>query len=155
MRACRTHNDCISEALINAEKICDSRGIRFTQLRREVLRLVWASHRPVKAYDLLKSLRTRRVNAQPPTVYRALDFLLANGLIHRLNSLNAFVGCGHPAKHHECYFLFCTICGNIRECCSVQLERVILNAAHKNQFKLQHTTLEMQGECDECRRGVR
>src|SRR5690606_29433035 len=75
---------------------CRARGLRLTPLRLEVLELVAASEKPVKAYDLLDRLKTDRAGAAPPTVYRALDFLLDNGFIHKLESINAYVGCHHP-----------------------------------------------------------
>ena len=88
------HSRCVSHALAEAEAICARQGLRLTALRKRVLELVWASHKPLGAYDILGVLSDedgRR--AAPPTVYRALDFLLENGLVHRIASLNAFVGC--------------------------------------------------------------
>ncbi len=153
VQVCHAHKDCVSEALLNAEAVCRDREARFTKLRRKVLRLIWASHRPAKAYDILKKLGVGTAGAKPPTVYRALDFLLVNGLAHRLNSLNAYVGCSHPLQHDECYFLFCSTCGEIEECCSGELKRAIRKATGRNQFEPRHTTLEIEGKCRECRRG--
>ena len=83
------------------EHASEERGLRLTPLRKEVLELVAAADKPVKAYDLLDQLRERHGNAAPPTVYRALDFLLENGFIHKLESINAFVSCHHPAEAHQ------------------------------------------------------
>ena len=91
------HSRCVAEALAEAEALCAKQGTRLTTLRKRVLELVWASHKPLGAYDILGVLSEedgRR--AAPPTVYRALDFLLENGLVHRIASLNAFIGCVHP-----------------------------------------------------------
>src|SRR5699024_7737219 len=84
---------CVSDALARADRICRPQGRRLTPMRRRVLELVWNSHKPVKAYDLLEAIRSNRNNAAPITVYRALDFLQEAGLVHRIESLNAFVGC--------------------------------------------------------------
>lgn len=105
---------------------------------------------PSKAYDILDKLSLTGISAKPPTVYRALDFLLENGLIHRINSLNAFVGCGHPAKHAQCYFLICTECAEVTECCTQSLTRAIEKTGEENDFSSLHTSLEIQGICATC-----
>src|SRR5262245_4876474 len=105
------HDRCVTDALSAAEAVCARAGDRLTPLRRRVLELVWASHRPAGAYALLDRLREDGRGAAPPTVYRALDFLLERGLIHRIESLNAFVGCAHPGENHLVQFLICRSCG--------------------------------------------
>ncbi|WP_373088649.1 Fur family transcriptional regulator [Sneathiella sp.] len=151
MHNCDQHSDCVEEALRRADNICAERGLRFTQQRRKVLELVWESHGPVKAYDILDRLDSRIAAIKPPTVYRALDFLAENGLVHRLDSLKAFIGCSHPLKHRECYFLICTDCGEAKECCNSELADVINETSHNNGFRAEHTTLEITGECRDCR----
>ncbi|MCF8466945.1 MAG: transcriptional repressor [Sneathiella sp.] len=151
MHNCTSHNDCITEALVRAESICNDRGLRFTDLRRKVLELVWTSHGPIKAYDILDKLDARIAAIKPPTVYRALDFLTENGLVHKINSLNAFVGCSHPLKHSECYFLICSDCGEAKECCSADLVEAIAKTGRRNEFLPEHITLEITGECGDCR----
>lgn len=151
MHNCTTHSDCIAEALQRAEDICDARGLRFTDVRRKVLELVWQSHGPIKAYDILDRLDQRIASIKPPTVYRALDFLTENGLVHKINSLNAFVGCGHPLKHRECYFLICTDCGEAKECCNLDIVDAVAKTSWRNQFEIKNVTLEITGECSDCR----
>src|SRR5919198_1183629 len=109
------HGACIETALDRAAALCERRGAQLTPLRREVLRLVWRGHAPVGAYDLLEALRTRKRGAAPPTVYRALDFLIAHGLVHRIETRNAFVGCEHPGEAHAGQFLLCDACGKAAE----------------------------------------
>ena len=87
--------------------LCAERGVRLTALRSLVLELILQSHQPVGAYELLDILKNERRNAQPPTVYRALNFLLDLGLIHRIESLNAYVGCDAPHTNHYAQFLIC------------------------------------------------
>lgn len=150
MSDCKHHQQCVNNALREGEKICQENGLRFTTLRRKVLELIWQSHKPAKAYDILDQLSDDNGQAKPPTVYRTLDFLLENGLIHRLNSLNAYVGCSHPVQHHDCYFLICKKCEEVVECCNTGLTQAIEAAASKNQFTTDQAILEIQGLCKSC-----
>ena len=108
--------------LERVEAACDRRGVRLTELRRQVLGLVLDSAKPAGAYDLLEKLRPHHHGAAPPTVYRALDFLLEQGLIHKVERLSAFVGCLHGVEehddevhHHAAQFLICRRCGQVTE----------------------------------------
>ncbi|MEM7070207.1 MAG: Fur family transcriptional regulator [Pseudomonadota bacterium] len=149
MYKCSDHQSCMDNALQKADLICRQRNLRFTNLRRKVLQMIWADHHPSKAYELLDKLK-KDISAKPPTIYRALNFLMENGLIHKLNSLNAYIGCAHPLKHHECYFLICNICKNIEECYDHKLSKAIVNATYKNKFYLDSTVLEINGKCQKC-----
>lgn len=133
-----------------ATDICLERELRFTDLRKNVFQLIWESHKPAKAYDLLEKIKINDANAKPPTIYRTLDFLLDNGLIHRLNSQNAFVGCSHPLLHQDCYFLICDQCHVIRECCDKQLKNAITKTTNLKKFKPKNITLEIEGLCEDC-----
>ena len=152
MTLCSDHHHCQESALATAENLCQSRGIRLTPGRRQVLSLIWQSHRPMKAYDLLDQLRQTDAQAKPPTVYRALDFLMEQGLIHRIDSLNAYTGCGHPETLPcDCYFMICQTCGNAQECCNESLSARIHDMAKERGFTPQHTVLEIAGLCQDCR----
>lgn len=150
MRSCPNHDSCVDAALQKAALICQKKGLRFTELRQKVLEMIWANHGPAKAYDILDKLKGKETSAKPPTVYRTLDFLLKHGFIHRLSSLHAYVGCSHPLKHDECYFLICRKCGEIEECCNSKLAQAITGTTSRNKFKPKHITLEIEGECREC-----
>ena len=152
MTLCSDHHHCQESALATAENLCQSRGIRLTPGRRQVLSLIWQSHQPMKAYDLLDQLRQTDAQAKPPTVYRALDFLMEQGLIHRIDSLNAYTGCGHPETLPcDCYFMICQTCGNAQECCNESLSARIHTMAKERGFTPQHTVLEIAGLCQDCR----
>ena len=151
MLACQDHEVCIESAMREAESICQEKGLRFTDLRREVLRLIWRSHVPAKAYDILENLKGKEWSAKPPTVYRALDFLLETGLVHKLDSINAYIGRSHPRDHNGCYFLICTDCNEAKECCSSELSDAIELAWNKNSFSPKKITLEVFGQCSACR----
>jgi Fur family zinc uptake transcriptional regulator len=133
------------------EHECNARSLRLTPLRREVLELVAKARRPVKAYDLLESLRDRHAGAAPPTVYRALDFLLENGFIHKLESINAFVFCQHPAEAHQVPFLICDVCESATEVCDEgAIAHLIERQAHDFGFRAKAQTLEVHGVCRRC-----
>lgn len=146
------HRRCVSTALSKADATCDASGLRLTPLRRRVLELVWGSHTPVKAYDLLATLGKERDQAAPPTVYRALDFLLEAGLVHRIASLNAFVGCGEPGLGHAGQFLICTGCGMVAELDEPELSNTIATSAARLGFEVRRETIEIEGLCAQCRR---
>lgn len=144
------HDDCVARALQNAETICRNRGLRLTAQRRRVLELVWGSHRPVGAYEILDSLRDGGQKAAPPTVYRALDFLIEANLVHRLDSLNAFVGCPDPSNPHTGQFLICRNCRSVVELHDRAISEVIARGAASQGFEATHQTLEVQGICEAC-----
>jgi Fur family zinc uptake transcriptional regulator len=151
--ACRQHDHhrCINDALTIAQDICKSKGSRLTKLREQVLKIVWQSHKPLGAYsvmDILAEQSTRRV--APPTVYRALDFLLEHGLIHRINLLNAFVGCTRPQQQHANNFLICQDCGVAIEFSTTALDCAISSALAQFDFSLIGQSVELLGQCQQC-----
>ena len=150
MKKCTSHKSCIKKALIEAKIISDQRGVKLTKLRETVLKLIWKNHSYVKAYDLLDELRKIDPSAKPPTVYRSLDFLMQNGFIHKIQSLNAFVGCSHPSEHNECYFLICKECQSIEECHSKNINEFVQSTSNTNNFSANQVTLEISGICQEC-----
>lgn len=150
MLPCKNHTHCIDTAIDKAEVLCRKNDLRFTEIRRTVLRLIWANHEPAKAYDILDQLKNEHMPAKPPTVYRALDFLLENHFVHKLSSLNAYIGCPHPGEHSQCYFLICNKCNKVQECCNQVLTEAVIYTTHTQHFKPKHTTLEIQGICQQC-----
>ncbi len=149
------HQRCIENALHTAERLCRERGVRLTPLRKKVLELVWADHRAVKAYDLLESLGDARKAAKPPTVYRALDFLAEQGLIHRVESLNAFIGCNRSGNRHPSLLFICRLCGDVEEHPAPEVMRALAGEAEEAGFQPEHQTIELIGTCAHCakRRG--
>ncbi|CAE6880705.1 Zinc uptake regulation protein [Pseudomonas marincola] len=146
------HSHCVSHALAEAESICARQGLRLTTLRKRVLELVWQSHKPLGAYDILAVLSEedgRR--AAPPTVYRALDFLLENGLVHRIASLNAFVGCNQPELAHQGQFLICRTCHAAIELEQAAISDAIIQCAQTVGFTVESQTVEVVGLCAGCR----
>lgn len=147
------HSSCVDAALSQAQTLCDQRGARLTRIRQRVLELVWQSHKPVGAYDLLPLLAEEGFNSAPPTVYRALDFLLELGLIHRLTSLNAYVGCTQPGHAHaaSCFFL-CRQCGCAQELESQLYDSISQKVEAQLGVTVEHQITELSGLCPNCAR---
>jgi Fur family zinc uptake transcriptional regulator len=148
-----THFSPATCALLDsADRICQRRGARLTDLRREVLGYVLESAKPSGAYDLMAQLgNTRRI--APPTVYRALDFLLEQGLVHKIERLSAFVGCVHGADHahpHSAQFLICSKCGRTAELASRTLIDALAQEALGAGFVIRGATIEAEGLCSLC-----
>ena len=136
--------------LTKARAYCDQRGARFTPLREKVYALMLEKHGPMGAYELLDALKETESGAKPATVYRALDFLLDFGFIHRLESTNAFVACHHFGCHHPVQFLICDSCGFVTEIQSEGLEETLTAQANRHGFKISKQTIEAHGLCSEC-----
>ena len=146
------HEQCVSDALAAAEQVCERSGARLTPLRRRVLELVWQSHRPMGAYDLLDTLaREDDRRPAPPTVYRALDFLQEHGLVHRIASLNAFIGCPSPEHNHQGHFLICRHCRVAFELDQSLIQPAISKVARQRDFSVEAETVEITGICAHCR----
>jgi Fur family zinc uptake transcriptional regulator len=150
----------LDAALERAAATCTRHGAQLTELRRQVLRLVLESPQPIGAYALLDRLQQARRGAAPPTVYRALDFLLAQGLIHKVERLNAFIGCdeaGHGHAHgedHPHQFLICRDCGATAEICDPGVAGAVARAAAEAGFTPRRSTIEVEGSCARCAAGA-
>lgn len=145
------HHRCIDDALLAARRICKSQGARLTELRERVLTKVWQSHRPLGAYTILEMLAEDGLgHPAPPTVYRALDFLQEQGLVHRLSSLNAYIGCDDPGEPHDCQFLICRHCQVTVEVAATEVSKALTRCAEKRDFSIHHSNVEIVGECPNC-----
>ena len=144
------HGRCVSRAVAAAAKLCKERGVRLTALRRRVLELVWRGHRPVGAYEILNRLGGAGRAAAPPTVYRALDFLLGQGLVHRIESRNAFIGCADPGASHSGQFLICDRCGNTLELDDDDIAGSVRRSAEQLGFRVAGQLVEVRGLCPAC-----
>jgi Fur family zinc uptake transcriptional regulator len=151
----------VETMLDHAAATCAHRGVQLTELRRQVLRLVLEAEQPIGAYALLDRLKASRAGAAPPTVYRALDFLREQGLIHRVERLNAFVGCVEATQHpHDCdcgaehdhphQFLICTRCGATAEISDAAVALALRRAAERANFAARRATVEIEGLCAAC-----
>jgi len=146
------HAQCVADAIVTAREICDSRGSRFTPIRKRVLELIWSGHHPITAYEVLDLLsKESKKTVAPPTVYRALDFLIEEGFIHKLESLNAFVGCPDPEHSHQGHFLICQSCSIVQEISGNKLSGTLSGIAKDHGFSSKKTMLEILGLCSSCK----
>jgi len=145
-----------ARSLQSAERLCEEKGLAFTPLRRQVYALIAADSTPVGAYDLLDRLKKQRANAAPVTVYRALDFLLEAGLIHRIDALQAYAACevhGHAEHEHPDHgglVLVCSRCKQLTEFEDPKLERQIERTALAHGFRIAQHLIEIRGLCGRC-----
>jgi Fur family zinc uptake transcriptional regulator len=141
------HNDA---ALSAAEQVCARRGVRLTALRRRVLEQILKAGGVVKAYDLIHDLSSSDRNIKPPTVYRSLSFLLEQGFIHRIESLNGFVACNHPGEMHDTLLMICDACGSIQELHPTEISDALDHAAIQQGFAVEEKIVELHGRCRSC-----
>jgi Fur family zinc uptake transcriptional regulator len=140
----------VQAALRSAEQLCAEAGERWTPSRRRTYELLVEAGAPVKAYDLIASYAAKdEPVAKPATVYRALDFLTAHGLVHRIESLNAFLACRSDHAGHAATFLICDCCGRVEEL-RLGLHQPAAEAAEARGFKVGRAVLEVHGACARC-----
>ena len=135
--------------LEEAEAMAARRGQRMTKIRRKVLRLLLESEEPSKAYDLLANLDGEGA-AKPPTIYRALDFLQEAGLAHKIESLNAYVACGHTSHKHSAVFLICEECGAAEELHAVATNEALRAETEAAGLRMRQAVIEARGVCRDC-----
>jgi len=133
-----------------AAEACARRGAQLTELRRQVLGLILEADGPLTAYQLLDRLRETRKGAVPPTIYRALDFLMAQRLIHKLERLNAFIPCAESGHQHAVQFLICRQCGRVAEIEDHAAADALEHAAEREGFHPGNTVVEIEGTCAAC-----
>ncbi|MEL6414957.1 MAG: transcriptional repressor [Pseudomonadota bacterium] len=135
--------------LKEAEQLVSAKGQKLTPIRRKVLHLLLESEEPAKAYDLLDNLDGLGA-AKPPTVYRALDFLQAMGLVHKIESMNAFVACGHIQHEHSAVFLICESCGTAEELHAIETGAALSKETSTAGFAIENAVIEARGICRKC-----
>jgi Fur family zinc uptake transcriptional regulator len=142
----------IEAQLDAAGRVCADNGAQLTELRRSVLSLILAADGPLTAYQLLDRLKETRKGAAPPTIYRALDFLLEQHLIHRIERLNAFIACCEAGGHHDhpVQFLICRQCGTVAEIEDQAVSRALEHAAELKGFRPSNAVVELDGTCSDC-----
>jgi Fur family transcriptional regulator, zinc uptake regulator len=145
------HDRCSTDAMAVAEARCVELGQRLTPMRREVLAALLVSHRPLGAYEIMERLAPHGPRPAPITVYRALEFLRENALVHRIESRNAFVACVHGhAADDLVVFLLCDQCGTVGESSSVEVATKLKAAAHSAGFTPKSPVIEISGVCSHC-----
>jgi Fur family zinc uptake transcriptional regulator len=148
------HDRCSADAMAHAEALCAARGQRLTPLRRQVLETLAESHRTLGAYEIMDRMAQQGPRPAPITVYRALDFLLENGLVHRIESRNAFLACiGEHEGSGTPVFLICERCGAVGEANSKAVADTLQSAARAAGFTPKARVIEITGICAHCANG--
>ena len=148
------HAHCTADLIARAERTCERRGSKLTGQRREILNSVAQSHSAVGAYDIIERMAEHGPRPAPITVYRALDFLLAHGLVHKIESRNAFVACSHSHEGRPAALLICETCGTVSELDAPEVFERITEKAKAQKFSPAHTMIEMSGTCGSCARAA-
>lgn len=142
--------DPVGDQLTIAESLCAQRGRRLTPIRRKVLELLLRHGRSLKAYELLDAMRAEHPGAAPPTVYRALDFLMDEGLIHRLDAVNAWTACHDAAGAPHDLLVVCTGCGAVAEVSDPAMSRQLAERVARTGFALATHETEIRALCPQC-----
>jgi len=143
----------VEDVIERAERLCQARALQFTRLRRDVLAAVAAEHKPLGAYDIAERMSAPGRRVAAVSVYRALDFLTEQGLVHRISSRNAFVSCGHEhGAGAGLVFLICRTCGGIDEMTAPAVESALDKTLAQAGFTPTSRILEVEGECRACRK---
>ncbi len=140
----------IAKLVKQTEALCRERGIRFTDSRQHVLEIIAASKKPMGAYDILEALGKYIDDPKPPTAYRAIEFLMEQGIIHRIESLNAYVLCGTDHRHAGSQFLICDKCGTVVEAHICHVPEDLARRATEEGFNLSRWDAELHGTCSDC-----
>lgn len=147
------HDRCSADALAHAEVLCAQRGQRLTPIRRRVLEVLLSTHKPLGAYEIIEHAVTEGPRPAPITIYRALDFLRDLGLVHRIESRNAFVACLHRHEHGDLVvFLICERCSVVGEASSAAVADELRKAASAAGFTPRTPVIEIGGICGHCSR---
>ena len=146
------HGRCAADALAHAEALCAKRAQRLTPIRRQVLEVLLGSHKPLGAYEIIERAGGKNARPAPITVYRALNFLRGQGLVHRIESRNAFVACvNNHANGDLVVFLICERCGEVGEAASAAVASELKSAARAAGFTPKAPVIEISGICSHCR----
>ena len=149
--AAHDHAHCAHDALARAEALTAATGARMTPVRRRVLEILLEEHKALGAYDVLARLAQDGFGNQPPVAYRALEFLVEQGLAHRIQRLNAFTACVHPGEDHAPAFLICRTCHTVAEAEASAARAALDSEATRAGFQVERTTIEALGLCPACR----
>lgn len=144
------HSHCQGDALARAEDVAEQRGVRLTPVRRRALEILLEAHRAMGAYEVLERLAADGFGHQPPVAYRALDFLVENGLVHRIRRLNAFAACMHPGVAHAPVFLICRSCDAVAETGGDAVRAALEQVATAQGFVIERANVEALGLCPAC-----
>ena len=144
------HAHCAGDVMARAQALAIDKGVRLTPVRKRTLEILLEAHRALGAYDVLQRLAAEGFGNQPPVAYRALDFLVEQGLAHRIRRLNAFTACMHPGEAHAPAFLICRLCNAVAEAPATPVRAALDQAAADLDFVIERSNIEALGLCPAC-----
>lgn len=144
------HESCMSGGIDRVVQTCAAKGLRLTKSRRRVMEILLSEHRAMGAYEILDQLRAEGLGSQPPIVYRALDFLISNGFVHKIERLNAYIACSAPGDDHTPAFMICRSCDLVAEASAEGLRGQLKSTATGSGFVIERTVMEAEGLCSAC-----
>ena len=144
----------LNAAISRAHEICEAANVRLTPTREAILKLLWQGHKPMGAYQLQQQLaKVSEKPIAPPTIYRAIEFLIDLGLVHRIHSLNAYIGCPFPSSEHSNIFMICEKCNTVAEVSDKKVNNLLSAITEKVGFTLRSQSIELFGLCPNCEPG--
>ncbi len=144
------HKDCISTSLFELEKYCKESNQKLSKVRRKVLEILLESHKALGAYEILDKLKANGFPSQPPVAYRAINFLLQVGFVHKIEKFNSYIACSNPGKFHKPAFLICRKCNLVSETNQKTSNQKIFLEAKNNNFFVENSIIEIIGVCQNC-----
>ncbi len=144
------HKNCSNKVIKKAKEFCNAGSLNLTPIRKKVLEIIASNHKPAKAYDILAKLKEEGFSDKPPTVYRALDFLIENKMVHKLNTINAYVACFNNETEEVSCFLICTKCKDIEELQDEGIINAIANIGKSKNINIKNINLEIEFRCEKC-----
>ncbi|MCY1127425.1 Fur family transcriptional regulator [Frigidibacter sp. RF13] len=145
------HSNCCGGLIARADELAAERGLKLTPVRRRALEILLEEHRALGAYEVLERLAGEGFGNKPPVAYRALDFLVENGMAHRIARLNAFMACMHPGDDHTPMVMICRACRSVAEAPAEPVAAAVAESAASAGFAVEGTVVEALGLCSACR----
>lgn len=149
------HSCCEGGVLEVADQRAREAGLRLTPVRRKALEILLENHRAMGAYEVLERLAEGGFGDQPPVAYRALDFLVENGLAHRIRRLNAYAACMHPETDHTPVFMICRVCDAVAEALAQDVRSALRGVTDAAGFVVERVNVEVLGLCPTCQEATK
>ncbi len=150
MKKNHNHKECSKRVIKNAKEVCHEGSLNLTPIRKKVLEIIASNHKPSRAYDILSKLKDGGFSDKPPTVYRALDFLIENKMVHKLSTINAYVACFNDEAEEVSCFLICEKCQDIEEFQDEAVIKAMTNIGKNKRINIKNVNLEISFRCDQC-----
>jgi Fur family zinc uptake transcriptional regulator len=134
-----------------AQSVLENAGEQWTDMRAAIFDAIAQQDKPTSAYDIADQVsRARGKRVAPNSVYRILDLFVANNIVRRVESANAFIANSHPGCLHDCIFLICDTCGQTTHIDNDAIAGDVRAAASASGFAPARPVIEVRGKCADC-----